>query len=215
MFFADMNMEQINSQPTMVNSQPAMPATDLPETKSRRKNWKTVIIVVISAILALTVFGLAVVNRGQGGQKPNYFNKVRVGRTTSKEVKSMYGEPAKITSLGGADVYLYPATTVPFMHQVMFSRESNKVLLVNEFVGGSSGLTLNDFIKRYRKYDRELFTVWGEDSRVYIFSKPGLLLHVDAPSGQVIEIGYFSSGRENEVMQIVGKYLLENRPEHF
>lgn len=101
------------------------------------------------------------------------------------------------------------------MHQIIFDQGDDKVLMVNEFVGGSSGLTLNDFIKRYRKYDRELFTTWGEDSRVYIFSKPGLLLHVDAPSGQVIEIGYFSPGRENEVMQIIGKYLLENRPEHF
>lgn len=208
-------MEQINSQPTIVNSQPAMPAADLPETKSGRKNWITVIIVVISAILALTVFGLAVVNRGRNGEKPNYFNKINVGRTTSEEVKSMYGEPARITSLGGVNVYLYTAKTAPFMHQIIFDQGDDKVLMVNEFVGGSSGLTLNDFIKRYRKYDRELFTTWGEDSRVYIFSKPGLLLHVDAPSGQVIEIGYFSPGRENEVMQIIGKYLLENRPEHF
>lgn len=208
-------MEQINSQPTIVNSQPVMPAINLPESKSPQKNWITVIIVVISAILALTVFGLAVVNRGRNGEKPNYFNKINVGRTTSKEVKSMYGEPARTTSLGGANVYLYTAKTAPFMHQIIFDQGDDKVMMVNEFVGGSSGLTLNDFIKRYRKYDRELFTTWGEDSRVYIFSKPGLLLHVDAPSGRVIEIGYFSPGRENEVMQIIGKYLLENRPEHF
>lgn len=207
-------MEIISPQPTIISSQPAAPTGDLPETKSRRKNWGMAVI-AISAVLGLAVFGLAVVNRGQGGQKPNYFNKVKVGRTTSREIRSMYGEPARITSLGGADVYLYPATTVPFMHQVMFSRSSDKVLLVNEFIGGSFGLTLNDFIKQYRQYDRELFTVWGEDSRVYIFSKPGLLLHVDALSGRVIEIGYFSPGRDSEVMQIMGKYLLNDPPEHF
>lgn len=207
-------MEQISPQPTIVNSQPVMPTMNLPEDKSSRKNRRIAVIAIL-AVLALTVFGLAIVNRGQSGEKSNYFNKIKVGRTTSEEVKSMYGEPAKITSLGGADVYLYPAKTIPFMHQVIFSQENDKVLLINEFVGGSSGLTLNDFIKRYRKYDRELFTAWGEDSRVYIFSKPGILLHVDSPSGRVIEIGYFSPGRENEVMKIIGKYLLENRPEHF
>lgn len=208
-------MEQINSQPTIVNSQPAMPVVDLPETKSRRKNWITVIIVVISAILALTVSGLAVVNRGRNGEKPNYFNKIKAGRTTSEEVKSMYGEPARTTSLGGANVYLYTAKTAPFMHQIIFGQGNDKVLLVNEFVGGSSGLNLDDFIKRYRQYDRELFTVWGEDSRVYIFSKPGLLLHVDAPSGRVIEVGYFSPGQDSKIMQVMGKYLLEEPLEHF
>ena len=206
-------MEQINPQPTIVNSQPPILAADLPETKSSRKNWKLAIIMV--TVLTLAVFGLAIVNFGRGGESPNYFTKVRVGRTTLKEVKSMYGEPARITSLGGADVYLYPATTVPFMHQIVFNLENDKVLLVNEFTGGSSGLTLNDFIKRHRKYDRELFTAWGEDSRVYVFSKPGLLLHVDALSGRVIEIGYFSSSQESEVMKIIGKYLLNDQPEHF
>lgn len=207
-------MEQISPQPTVINSQPVVSIMNLPEVKSpRKKNRKMAVIIL--AILTLAVFGLAVVNFSRSEEKPNYFNKIKLGRTTSKEVKSMYGEPAKITSLGGADVYLYPATIIPFMHQIVFGRESDKVLLVNEFAGGNSGLTLNDFIKQYRQYDRELFTTWGEDSRVYIFSKPGLLLHVDAPSGRVIEVGYFISGRENEVMQIIGKYLLENRPEHF
>ena len=210
-----MNMDQINPQPTIVNNQSVMPTADLPETKSRRKNWGMVIMAIL-AVLAVTVFGLAAVNLGQSGEKPNYFNKIKIGRTTSKEVKNMYGEPSKITSLGGADiVYLYPATTVPFMHQVLISRESDKVLLVNEFVGGSSSLTLNDFINRYRQYDQELFTTWGEDSRVYIFTKPGLLIHVDAPSGRVIEIGYFGLGQDDKVMQIMGKYLLKKPPEHF
>lgn len=208
-------MDQTNPQPTIVNSQPALPAAELPETGSLRKNWRIVIIVVISAILALVVFGLAVVNRDRNRGKPSYFSKVRIGRTTSGEVKKMYGEPARITSLGGADVYLYPAAKAPFMHQVVFSRGGDKVLLVNEFVGSNSSSTLDDFVKRYRQYDRELFTVWGEDSRVYIFSKPGLLLHVDAPSGRVIEVGYFNPGQESEVMQVMGKHLLEQPPEHF
>lgn len=208
-------MEQISPQPTIANSQPMMPAINLPPAKPPRKNWRIVIIVVISTILALVVFGLAVVNQGRGGEKPDYFNKIKVGRTTSKEVKNMYGEPARITSLGGANVYLYTAKTAPFMHQIIFGQGNDKVLLVNEFVGGSSGLTLNDFIKRYRKYDQELFTTWGEDSRVYIFSKPGLLLHVDAPSGRVIEVGYFSPGQDSKIMQVMGKYLLEEPLEHF
>lgn len=208
-------MDQINPQPTTANGQPAMPAAESPETGSLRKNWRILVIVVISAILALVVFGLTVANRGRGGEKSNYFNKVRVGRTTLKEVKDIYGEPSRITSLGGADVYLYPAAKAPFMHQVVFSRERGKVLLVNEFVGSDSTLTLNDFIKRYRQYDRELFTTWGEDSRVYVFSKSGLLIHVDAPSGRVIEVGYFSPDQESEMMQIMGKYLLKEPPEHF
>ena len=210
-------MEQTSPQSTVVNSQSVTPVANLPETKPHRKARKAWIIsaVVILTVLALAIFGLAVINRGQNGEKSNYFNKIKLGRTTSKEVKNMYGEPAKIASLGSAGVYLYPATTVPFMHQIVFNRESDKVLLVNEFIGGNSDLTLNGYIKRYRKYDRELFTTWGEDSRVYIFSKPGLLLHVDAPTGRVIEIGYFSPGRENEIIQIMGKNLLEKQPEHF
>lgn len=208
-------MDQISSQPTIINSQPVMPVAELPETGSLRKNWRIVIIVVISAILALVVFGLAVVNQGRGGEKPDYFNKIKVGRTTSREVRNIYGEPVRITSLGGANVYLYTAKTAPFMHQIIFGQGNDKVLLVNEFIGGSSELTLNDFIKRYRKYDQELFTTWGEDSRVYIFSKPGLLLHVDAPSGRVIEVGYFSPGQDSKIMQVMGKYLLEEPLEHF
>ena len=207
-------MDQNNVQPMVISGQPASPIVNLPEPGPGRKAW-----IIASAaaltVLALTVFGLAVVNLGRSGEKPNYFNKIKVGKTTAKEVKGVYGEPARITNLDGADIYLYPATTVPFMHQVVFSRESDKVFLVNEFAGGSSGLTLNDFIKRYRKYDRELFTAWGEDSRVYIFSKPGLLLHVDAPSGRIIEIGYFGPGQESEVIQIMGKNLLKEMPKHF
>lgn len=207
-------MDQINPQPTIVDSQPVMPAVDLPETKSNRKNLGIVTIVIL-AVLALVVFGFAVVNRDRGGEKPNYFDKIKLDKTDSKAVEKMYGEPARITNLGGADVYLYPAATIPFMHQIVFSREGGKVLLVNEFVGSASTLAFNDFISRYKQYDREFFTAWGENSRVYVFSKPGLLLHVDVPSGRVIEVGYFSPGQESEMMQVMGEYLLKQPPEHF
>lgn len=206
-------IDQTTIQPSTVGDQPAMPGADLPQIKTRRRNWGIVMLVTL-AILALTIFGFAVINRGGDREKPSYFSKVRIGRTTSEEVKRMYGEPAKMTSLDDADVYLYPAAKAPFMHQVVFSREKRKVLLVNEFVGGSSSLTLNDFINRHKQYDREFFTAWGENSRVYVFSKSGLLLHVDAPSGRVIEIGYFSPGKDDEVIQIMGKYLLPEPPKH-
>lgn len=204
-------MDQTNIQPMATGGQQTTPKVDFPKIKTGRRNWMIVITAALS-VLALTIFGFSVINRGRDSEKPSYFSKIKIGRTTSGEVKRMYGEPAKITSLDGADVYLYPAAKAPFMHQVVFSREKGKVLLVNEFVGGDSTLTLNDFINRHKQYDREFFTAWGEDSRVYVFSKSGLLLHVDAPSGRVIEVGYFSPGKDDEVIQIMGKYLLSEPP---
>lgn len=204
-------MDQTDIQPSAVGGQPAMSKEDLPKIKTGWRN-RGIAIIMILAVLALAVSGLVVIDHGRDREKPSYFSKIKIGKTTSGEVKRMYGEPAKIAGLGGADVYLYPAAKAPFMHQVVFSQDKGKVLLVNEFVGGDSVLTLADFIKRHKQYDREFFTTWGEDSRVYVFSKSGLLIHVDAPSGRVIEVGYFSPGKDNDVVQIMGKYLLTEPP---
>lgn len=177
------------------------------------------LVIVIAFILLVFLVSLSLILLVKKYQtietKPLIFTGIKPGISTINQLKSLYGEPKKITSLLGNDVFLYPSDKPPFSHLVL-SDQTGKITFLSEFVAIKFNLNLEEYVEKFGSYDLEYTSKWGRDFHSFVFLKPGLLLVVDVQTGKVVEIGYFSPGKdEGEIMLLLNHLIIfEKPPQH-